>query len=940
MNNNSTTWQVGDWVWSRTHGAQGRVVEVTALWDSCCCRVWLPDRDAVVLLPGGDLETGAGQSTGGADRAKERARIRYILTAARLANLLTEDVLLAPVDAAVIPLPHQIRALRRAISQDRIRFLLADEVGLGKTIEAGLIMRELKLRGLVTRTLVVSPRGLVTQSIAEMRTHFGEEFRLFEPSDFDAFRRMSGTDNVWRTYNQVICSLDAVKPVEARRGWSAERLGQYNRERFVDLVGAGWDLVIVDEAHRLGGSSEQVARHQLGRGLAEAAPYVLLLSATPHQGKSDAFHRLVSLLDATAFPDACSMTRERVLPYVIRTEKRQAIDADGRPLFKPRRTQLLSIPWLADHESQRQLYEAVTEYVREGYNRAMKEKKGYLGFLMILMQRLVSSSTQAIATTLERRVEVLRQPDGQLELWPPILAEEWTEMDGQSQLETILRMRLKAMKSERQEVELLLDAARQVQARGPDAKAAALLDAIYRLRQEEGDPDLKVLVFTEFVPTQAMLAEFLGARGFPVACLNGSMDLDERGRVQKRFAGDAQILISTDAGGEGLNLQFCHVVVNYDIPWNPMRLEQRIGRVDRIGQDKVVRAVNFVLEDTVEYRVREVLEAKLAVILEEFGVDKTGDVLDSVEAGDVFDSLYVEALLHPESLDAEVDKAVARVRQEARSARTQTSLFDDPVTLDPVDARRTAGLPLSEWIESMVVDYLDAHGGTLKLRDDGRLDVTWPGADQAVTMALAAGRRDGGGVSADLLSLEHPRIRGIIAGLPRWAEGRPLPTVRIEGLPPDIAGVFSLWQITMASLARQTQRVMPLFMHEDGRCLFPTARFLWDQLSAGAWCIEGEDAGRAVVAALTTSREAAITQGEQVFATLRQKHLNHVLLEKEKGEYGFGRRRQILNGVGLEQVRAHRLRQLDREEDAWRREIERQRQVMPGLNPILLLRIH
>lgn len=199
--------------------------------------------------------------------------------------------------------------------------------------------------------------------------------------------------------------------------------------------------------------------------------------------------------------------------------------------------------------------------------------------------------------------------------------------------------------NERTEVELLLRTARQIEAAGPDIKAEALLDWIYTLQREEGDPDLKLLIFTEFVPTQEMLRDFLAERGFSVVCLNGSMDMAERQRVQTAFVREARILVSTDAGGEGLNLQFCHVVVNYDIPWNPMRLEQRIGRVDRIGQRHTVRALNFLLVETVEHRVREVIEEKLAVILEEFGVDKTGDLLDSAQAGRIFDDLYVDALL-------------------------------------------------------------------------------------------------------------------------------------------------------------------------------------------------------------------------------------------------------------------------------------------------------
>src|SRR5262249_11913867 len=157
-------------------------------------------------------------------------------------------------------------------------------------------------------------------------------------------------------------------------------------------------------------------------------------------------------------------------------------------------------------------------------------------------------------------------------------------------------------------------------------------------------------------------------RSMNVVCLNGSMNMEERRDVQARFAKDAQLLISTDAGGEGLNLQFCHIVINFDLPWNPMKLEQRIGRVDRIGQQATVRGINLVFEDTVEFRVREVLEQKLAVILEEFGVDKTSDVLDSVEAAQVFDNLYVETLLHPEDLDTNLKQVTEAIRSRAGDA--------------------------------------------------------------------------------------------------------------------------------------------------------------------------------------------------------------------------------------------------------------------------------
>jgi len=927
-----------EWAWSNSYHEPVQIIEHLDLWDSPACRVWLPNRDAIVVVPAPDLTPLSGDGHHAAPATTEEARIRYLLMAARLSNLLTEDILLAPIDASVIPLPHQIKALRKAISRDRVRFLLADEVGLGKTIEAGLILRELKLRGLVNRTLVIVPRGLVTQWIAEMQTHFAEEFRFYSPADFPAYRRIAQSENVWQTSNQIICSLDSVKPVDSRKGWTEEQLAQVNQDRFLDLIGAGWDLIIVDEAHRLGGSSVQVARHQLGKGLAEAAPYLLLLTATPHQGKSDAFHRLLTLLDRTAFPDPTSVVKERVWPYVIRTEKRRAIDAVGNPLFQPRVTKLVAIPWNPEHEGQKRLYESVTEYVREGYNQAMKEKKGYIGFLMILMQRLVTSSTRAITATLARRLEVLNQPAEQISQVPTHFDEDWPDLDGQGQLESVLNIPLRAMQNEKAEVQRLLELARQVEARGPDARADALLEWIYTLQIEEADPDLKLLIFTEFIPTQAMLAEYLAARGFSVVCLNGSMDMQQRVQVQDLFSKDVRILISTDAGGEGLNLQFCHVVINYDLPWNPMRVEQRIGRVDRIGQSKVVRALNFVLEDTVECRVREVLEDKLSVILQEFGVDKAGDVLDSLEAGNIFDKLYIEALLHPERISAEVQRAIKAIQGEADRARTQQLLFDDPVALEPTEAQKIQDLPLGEWIETMTANYVAAHQGSFK-RSGRAIELRWPNEQEPRLVAFPT-KKGEVPTSAEILSLEHPRIRGLLSRLPRRAPGQAIHRITMEGIPPIIQGFWSLWQIGMLTSDRRRHRALPVFVHDDGRILQPTARFLWDELNAKPWRLVEGPPSADVAGAFARCEQAATEQGREVYLQLRQKHLNQLQLEQEKAEYSFRARRKLLASIGLPEVRTHRLRQLMAEEAGWKQDHERQKQALPELVPIAVLRIH
>lgn len=938
----------GEWVYSATTGQLCQIIEIHSLWGEVTCRVWLPGHDSVVCTPAATLKPL------GNIEAYTSDYIAYITASARVADALAEDILLAPIESTVIPLPHQLRALSRAIANDQVRYLLADEVGLGKTIEAGLIQRELKLRGLVKRTLVIAPKGLVSQWVSEMRFHFGETFQLVLPEDIKTLRRIAPakserqgqkgnhnpellTANAWQMFSQVVVPMDSVKPLDKHRGWSAAQVGEYNRERFEDLISAGWDLVIVDEAHRLGGSTDQVARFKLGQGLFEAAPYFLLLSATPHQGKTDAFHRLVSLLDAQAFPDIESVTRERVQPHVIRTEKRYAIDAEGKPLFKPRLTQLGPVSWEERHRAQQLLYDAVTEYVRLGYNQALREKRSYLGFLMILMQRLVVSSTSAIRTTLERRLEVLAAPQDQLTLFPFASEEEWADLDGQEQIEILLHTQLKALKNERAEVKLLLEAAARCEQIGPDAKAEALLDWLYRLQSEESDPELKALVFTEFVPTQEMLRLFLVERGFSVVCLNGSMDMEERKRVQEAFAKDARILISTDAGGEGLNLQFCHVVINYDIPWNPMRLEQRIGRVDRIGQAYAVRAVNFVFEGSVEHRVREVLEQKLAVIFEEFGIDKTGDVLDSAQAGGMFDEMYVEAILNPQNVESSVESVVARLQEQAREARSTASVLGATENLDAGEAQRLLTHPLPYWVERMTVSYLKAHGGQAE-RKSQSWNLTWPDGETYENVVFT-GREADRFPAARHLTLEELKIRGLAMRLPRFAPGQPIPLVIIPGLSGEIQGFWSLWRIAIASMEWNRRRIMPLFLTDDGLVYMATARHIWDQLLTARTQIRSILDASLSQSIFGKLQNAAEEHGKGIYEALVQEHLARIVREREKADYAFAARRKTIERIGLPQVRNYRLNLLMQEERSFQEQLDQKTQAYPEMVPLLLIRV-
>ena len=933
------TWAIGEWAWSIAHDEPCRVIEVENLWDAPAVRVWLPTRDAVVRVP----ESGLRPLDGALDSIPER--LTFVAAAARIADTLASDALISPLEGSVIPLPHQIHALSRAVSGDRVRYLLADEVGLGKTIEAGLIFRELKLRGLVTRVLIVAPAGLVTQWVAEMRNRFNEEFHMVLPSDFSALRQITQIDddeNLWRMRNQVVCPMDSVKPMDSRRGWTYAQVQQYNRERFLDLISAGWDLVIIDEAHRMGGSSEQVARYKLGEGLAQAAPYLLLLSATPHQGKTDAFRRLMALLDEQAFIGEDSIQRDNVSPFVIRTEKRAAITSEGQPLFKPRFTQLVKVSWDEKQADQRTLYDAVTEYVREGYNQALREKNTAIGFLMILMQRLITSSTRAIRTALERRLDALTQPSEQLTMFPEDIGAEWADLDGQEQMESLLKTRLKALQNERAEVELLLSAARRCEAKGPDVKAQALLDWIQKLSREETDPELKVLIFTEFVPTQDMLADFLQQRGYKVVKLNGSMGMEERQAAQRAFAKDIQVMVSTEAGGEGLNLQFCHVIFNYDLPWNPMRLEQRIGRVDRIGQTKVVRAFNFALEGTVELRVREVLEEKLQRILEEFGVDKLADVLDSEEGGLGFDDLYISAVLSPEEAAARVDALAEQIRQRAQTSQQGTKVLTSTGDLHTDAAQKIANHQLPFWTERLTVSYLNLNRkhGALAERGISGYRLRWPDGTQVDPAVFH--RADADSTGATHLTLEDPKVRGLVSRLPCFAPGLPLPAIELPGISEKVGGLWSLWRVTLQTGEGKTQRILPVFVSDDGKVLNPTARAVWDRLlekdHSQLCVVAASDAGSSTTA-YESAHRAAEAQGRDVFRELSAKHAQRIERERRKGTRAFEARLRALDRIGLTQVKQYRVSQLEKERLAWEERMRQLETALPELSAVLVIRI-
>jgi len=575
-------------------------------------------------------------------------------------------------------------------------------------------------------------------------------------------------------------------------------------------------------------------------------------------------------------------------------------------------TRLHAVAWQERHGAQQRLYEAVTDYVRHGYNKALAAKQRHIGFLMILMQRLVTSSTAAIRTTLERRLAMLDEPQLQNSLFESSDTEEWSELDGQSQVDIAIQM--EGWAQEKSEVELLLNLARETEVQGTDAKAEALLELVYKLQQEENDPALKLLIFTEFVPTQAMLTSFLESRGFSVAHLNGGMDLDARTKAQQAFSQDVRVLISTDAGGEGLNLQFCHVIVNFDMPWNPMRLEQRIGRVDRIGQQHVVRAINFVLEDTVEHRVRQVLEEKLAVIAQEFGVDKASDVMDSVEAEPIFDELFVHGLQDPTSIERECDAAINQVRDKVAESRKNSELLSDAHSLEADDARKWRDHPAQFWLERAITAGLPARGGSaVKAGDAWR--VRWMDGSESSRACFDA-RTAEQNPNLDWITLEDPRARAVISELPRWAAGQPMPVAKISGLPDNLQGVWSLWEISLSAVGFSRKRFLPVFSTDEGRTYLPTAKRIWDLLLTESVEVLGATPIEHSEGWFEVSMAAAKTQGERVFSSLVEEQRIQLREERDRAQYAYEARYQAIGRIGLPQVREHRRKRLNAEHDA------------------------
>lgn len=555
----------------------------------------------------------------------------------------------------VDPLPHQLEAIYdHLLKLPRVRFLLADDAGAGKTIMSGLLIRELELRGLAERILIVCPANLAFQWQRELKEKFDTKFLVMRGQDI---REQFGV-NQWMERKRVITSLDLAKRADILPG----------------LRQVQWDLVIVDEAHRMSASDEshKSLRYRLGELLRDTSDHMLLLTATPHKGDPENFSLFLQLLDADAFADVKSIRQamdERRAPFYLRRTKEAMVyfperQDDGtwaaKPIFTKR------IPHTVDFTidgAEFDLYRDVTRFVKRESARAAADGENprarAIGFLMSLYQRRLASSTRAMRRSLENRArrleEGLKRAQDLVRQVPPDLPDP-EEMD---EMEDSERERLEAMleaitlagsaNQVRHEVEELRRLAVQAQA-VEDSGTEAKLSELKKLLHEEGffdHSDQRLLVFTEFKDTLDYLMERLESWGFRVGCIHGGMKSGSRDEVGTRLhaeqqfrEGEIQILVATEAAGEGINLQVCNILFNYDIPWNPNRLEQRMGRIHRYGQHKDCLIFNFVATNTIEGRVLQRLHEKLQEIRDALDDDSVFNVV-----GEVLPAAHVERVL-------------------------------------------------------------------------------------------------------------------------------------------------------------------------------------------------------------------------------------------------------------------------------------------------------
>jgi len=597
--------------------------------------------------------------------AGDAKKFRLGIEAKRLGLAYEYDPYFSLSIARIDPLPHQLEAVYDYfLNLPRIRFLLADDPGAGKTIMAGLLIKELKIRGLIKRILIVTPANLTFQWQRELKEKFREEFHVVRG---EILRAAYGS-NPWDERDQVVTSLPWIARIEDAQ----ESL----------LKSKSWDLIIVDEAHKMSAYSEdkKTLAYRIGEKLSEMTDHYLLMTATPHKGDKENFRLFLSLLDKDVYGDIQSLQRAmeaREAPFYLRRVKEALVNfpdpETGKVASLFRKRNVFTVPFDLDAD-EAEFYDRLTAYVEKQSIRAAADESirgRALGFTMAMLQRRFASSIYAVRCSLERmrnkRQEVLRDPEAyrkkeidrrlQRELdkrfgsEEEILAEFYDDERERLLLEleeAVISYRPEDLREEIADLSRLVTMAKALEEREIETKLLKLKEQL----TAEGifqDPNMKLLVFTEHKDTLVYLVDKLRSWGLSVTQIHGGMKIGDRNTpgtrldAEKEFRDDCQVMVATEAAGEGINLQFCWFMINYDIPWNPVRLEQRMGRIHRYGQEKDCLIYNFVARNTREGRVMDKLFSRISLIEADLDPERTGKIFDVL--GDVFPSNQIERKL-------------------------------------------------------------------------------------------------------------------------------------------------------------------------------------------------------------------------------------------------------------------------------------------------------
>ncbi len=582
--------------------------------------------------------------------------------------------------ARVDPLPHQLEAVYDYfIKLPRIRFLLADDPGAGKTIMAGLLIKEMKIRGLIKRTLIVTPANLTFQWQRELKDKFRENFEIIRG---DILRANYGS-NPWQEKSQLITSVAWVSRVQDARE---------------SLLRSQWDLIIVDEAHKMSASrpDQKTLAYLLGESLSSMTDHFLLMTATPHKGDPENFCLFLRLLDADVYADVKSLEeamQRNSAPFYLRRTKEALVtfpDPDTgkvRKLFTKRNVQ--TVPFQIDNDEW-DFYDDLTRYVEDQSIKAEAADATTgraVGFTMAMLQRRFASSTFAARRSLERmrdkRQRILEDPEGyRKEQIANKLPEDFDELpdDEKEEIlsdleEAVASINPAALHQEIIELIKLIEKACLLEQREVETKLVKLREVI----SQQGvfkDPATKLLVFTEHKDTLSYLVEKLTQWGLSVTQIYGGMKIGDRDTPGTRLHAErifkdrdgAQVMVATEAAGEGINLQFCWLMINYDIPWNPIRLEQRMGRIHRYGQEKDCLIFNFVSSNTREGRVMEKLFERIRAIEEDLDPGHTGKVFNVL--GDMFPANQLEKMIREMYLHNQTEEAIkSRIIEEVDAER-------------------------------------------------------------------------------------------------------------------------------------------------------------------------------------------------------------------------------------------------------------------------------